>query len=230
MADADEVVARLQAQARRPLHRALAEREGPGARARRAAASTSSGSISLTASATFLEAQPEQRTLEDNIAAQHEHDPRSTSSTACRSTAARIMAAFGCNFEGDMLDAARARHDRSRLRHRRRARPHDQAASRSPTRWRWATPLSIKRAGRRGARRYPDLTPVAASARHARHGGRQRLCRAGDGRRDLRLRGRPASAAARSPRTRAPPATSAPRTSCSCARRWASRPASTSTS
>ena len=39
----------------------------------------------------------------------------------------------------------------------------------------------------------------------------------------------PAWAAARSPPTRAPPATSPPRTWCSCARRWASRPASTST-
>ena len=39
----------------------------------------------------------------------------------------------------------------------------------------------------------------------------------------------PAWAAARSPRPTARPATSAPRTSPSCARRWASRPASTST-
>ena len=93
----------------------------------------------------------------------------------------------------------------------------------------WATPLAIKRVGRRAARALARSRHRAASARHPRHGDRQCLCRPRNGRDALRRRRSPGSAAARSPATPARPAMSAPRTWSSCATKWASRPASIST-
>ena len=89
---------------------------------------------------------------------------------------ASIMAAFGCNFEGEiphqrvldlmqqLLDIA-AEHG---------VKP--QVFSLADT-MAWATPKSIRATGRQGARALPRTDAVAASARHARHGHRQRLCR-----------------------------------------------------
>ena len=185
------------------------------------------GSFSLTASATFL-ARNQQRSMEDNLVQAHE-TIRLYKQHGIKLKRASIMAAFGCNFEGEiphqrvldlmqqLLDIA-AEHD---------VRP--EVFSLADT-MAWATPKSIKRAGRPRARAVPGpdarrciCTTRAAWGLPTPMPGWRWASR-------FSTPPSPASAAARSPRTRAPRAMSAPRISCSCATRWASRPASISTS
>ena len=142
------------------------------------------GSFSLTASPTFL-ARNQQRSMEDNIQQAHE-TIRAYKQHGIPLKRASIMAAFGCNFEGEiphqrvldlmqqLLDIA-AEHG-----------VQPQVFSLADT-MAWATPKSIKATGRQGARALPGTDPVAASARHARHGRRQCVCGAGDGCCDFRL-------------------------------------------
>ena len=73
---------------RRPLHRAVAQRQRASNARSPPAALDIKGSISLTASETFLQ-RNQQRTMEDNLAAAARDDAHSTGSMACRSSAAR---------------------------------------------------------------------------------------------------------------------------------------------
>ena len=141
------------------------------------------GSLSLTASAKFL-ARNQQRSMEENAAAQHDLI-RLYKENNVPIERASIMAAFGCNFEGDIphervLGLIRTIFDL--------AEEHGltiKLISLADT-MAWATPLSIKRLV--GAVREQVSRPAAraAPARHARIGLRQRLCGIGDGRRRIR--------------------------------------------
>jgi hypothetical protein len=92
----------------------------------------------------------------------------------------------------------------------------------------WATPRSVERLIGAVRNKWPELEIALHPARHPRHrpGHAYAGLRMGVTKFDASIA---AWAAARSPPPTARPATSAPRTSPSCARRWASRPASTST-
>ena len=92
----------------------------------------------------------------------------------------------------------------------------------------YANPAQVKRLFTRLRAEVGDKCRRRASAQHARPGPRQRGGGARRGRDAPSTRRWAASAAA--PMRRAPPATSSPRTWCSCSRRWGSTPASTSTS
>ncbi len=183
------------------------------------------GSFSLTASAAFL-ARNQQRSMEDNIRAAH--DTVAMYKRLCiPMERAGLMAAFGCNFEGDiqharvlemvqlLLDIC-AEHDVA-----------PRVFSLADT-MAWATPKSIRELVGKVRERFPDLT-LSLHLHDTRGLG---IANAYAGLEmgvaifDRRWRG---SAAARSPRTRAQRGTSAPRTWCSCSTRWGSRPASTST-
>ena len=140
-----------------------------------------------------------------------------------------ILGAFGCNYEGELVDradpAARAAGARRGRAGRLQAQGHqahrrhglgDAALGRSPDR---RHPHQVARAR---DRRCTCTTRAAPAWRPP-----MPACSSASPSSTPRSR---AWAAARSPRPTARPATSAPRTSPSCARRWASRPASTSTS
>ena len=92
-----------------------------------------------------------------------------------------IMAAFGCNFEGDIPVARVVALVQQIL---------DVAQEHGVTlkyitladTMAWATPLAVKRVVGALARALATARHRAASARHPRHGDRQCLCRAGNGR------------------------------------------------
>ena len=172
------------------------------------------GSLSLCASAKFL-ARNQQRSMEENLAAQHEmiHLFKAANVPIERGS---IMAAFGCNFEGDiahetvlallqqMLDVA-AEHGLN-----------IKILSLADT-MAWATPVAVT-AGRTSGSRCTCTTPAAWASPTP-----MPACRWGWTSSTARSL---VSAAAHLPRTRARPAMSAPRIWSSCVRKWASRPAS----
>ncbi len=112
------------------------------------------GSLSLTASAKFL-ARNQQRTMEENLAAQHELIGLYKQHNVAIERAS-IMAAFGCNFEGEIphatvlgliaqiFDLAEEHELNIKL------------ISLADT-MAWASPLSIKRLVGAVRQRYPDL-------------------------------------------------------------------------
>jgi len=112
------------------------------------------GSLSLTASAKFL-ARNQQRSMEENVAAQHDLI-RLYKENDVPIERASIMAAFGCNFEGDIphervLGLVRTIFDL--------AEEHGltiKLISLADT-MAWATPLSIKRLVGAVRDKYPDL-------------------------------------------------------------------------
>ena len=90
------------------------------------------------------------------------------------------------------------------------------------------TPVKVQRAMEAALKHYAIDDISGPLPRHLRPGAGQHAGQPGDGRLAVRHLGRPAWAAARTPR--APPATSRPRTWSTCCTAWASRPASTWTS
>ncbi len=186
---------------------------------------TNTGTIQLAASEKFLK-RNQNRTAEQQLAGQHAI-VEMYKAAGIAVERGSIMAAFGCNFEGDIpvshvvslvqqiLDVAKQHGvtlDYVTLA--------DTMA--------WATPLAVKRVVGALRERWPDLD----FALHLHDTRGMAIANAFAGlemgvtRFDSSVA---ASAAARSPATPAPPAMSAPKTSCSCATNWASRPASIST-
>jgi hydroxymethylglutaryl-CoA lyase len=174
-------------------------------------------SITLTASETFLK-RNQRRTMAENLAAQR----ISISNYKAKGIAiesAGIMAAFGCNFEGEVpprrvidligqvLELA-AEHDVKI----KKVTLADTMA--------WATPAWRASAIPTCASTCICMTRAAWESPTPTPGWRWAST--------VSMPRWPGSAAARSRRTRARPAMSAPRTSCLCARRWGSRPASIS--
>lgn len=116
---------------------------------------TLKGSLSLTASAKFL-ARNQQRSMQENVAAQHDII-RLYKRHGVPVERASIMAAFGCNFEGDiphervlgLIDTIFEIAEEHGLTIKRIGLADTMA---------WATPLSIKRLVGAVRERYPDLT------------------------------------------------------------------------
>ena len=184
------------------------------------------GTIQLCTSEKFLK-RNQNRTMEQQLAGAARHR-RDVQGARHRGRARQHDGGVRLQFRGRYSGRARGFAGRANSRRGEGARRHAANMSRSPTPWRGRRRFDQAR-GRGVARALARSRHRAAPARHARHGDRQCLCRTGNGRDALRLPRSPGSAAARSPATRAPPAMSAPRISCSCATKWASRPASIST-
>ena len=139
-----------------------------------------------------------------------------------------ILGAFGCNYEGELsteliLQRVQLALDEAELA------GFKLKGIKLTDAMGWATPRSVERLIGAIRNKWPELE--IALHLHDTRGTGQAAAYAGlrTGRHQVRRLDRRAWAAARSPRPTARPATSAPRTSPSCARRWASRPASTST-
>ena len=139
-----------------------------------------------------------------------------------------VMAAFGCNYQGDVPVADVVDRVAEIL---------DLAEEFGVTldsvfladTMGYANPAAMERVLGAVRSRWPDAGARPAPARHAGPRHRQRPRGAADGRRPVRLDLRRASAAARSPDTKGRQATCAARSWSSSARSWASRRASTST-
>ena len=139
-----------------------------------------------------------------------------------------VMAAFGCNYQGDIAPAQVISTLEDGLAIAEEAGADIKYFSLADTMG-WATPMRIERVLGEVRSRWPDSADLAAPARYPRARRRQCACRAQDGRYPIRLDRRWAWAVARSPDSQRRPATSAPRNWCCSARRWASTPASIST-
>ncbi len=187
MADAEEVVARLQAAAGRQLHRRCGStRKGSSARIATRPLRHRRARSRSRASEKFLK-RNQNRTLRGELRGAARHDRACTRSTASPVERGVDHGRVRLQLRGRHADRARARAWSAQVfEHRGRARRRRSKSSASPTRWRWATPATDQAHGRRGARHVSRPATRPASARHARHGHRQRLCRPGDGRRHVR--------------------------------------------
>ena len=139
------------------------------------------------------------------------------------------MAAFGCNYQGDISPAQVVRTLEDGLAIAAEAGAEITLFSLADTMG-WATPARIERVLGEVRARWPDMQ--LALHLHDTRGLAVANAHAGaaHGRERNSIPPSAASAAARSPARRGRPATSAPRSWCCCARRWASTPASISTS
>ena len=139
-----------------------------------------------------------------------------------------VMAAFGCNYQGDITPEQVVRTVADGLAVAAEAGATITDVSLADTMG-WATPARIERGVGAVRERWPRAAHRPAPARHARPRRGERACRPAARRGPLRLAPWAAWAAAPSPARRARRATSARRSWCCSARRWASPPASTST-
>ena len=228
MADADDVVQRFQAEARRALHRAVAQREGVSSARWRRSSFTLEGKISATPRRSSRCATTTARPREniDGAARRDRHlqGARHSGHQRRRHGGVRLQLPGRHAASRRIIDIVAADlRARGRERHRAEehlARRHDGVGD------------AGGRSSAASARCARDSRSTASSL-HLHDTRGMGIANAYAGLEmgvDMFDTASRASAAARSPATRARPATSAPRTSCSCARRWASRPASTSTS
>ena len=226
MADAEEVVARLQAPARHRVQLHLPECQGHEPRgrdeqARRPREPERDGERDV------LE-EEHQRTIEETFVGTEKRVGLLQVDSTFRCERVSVMAAFGCNYEGDidpqhvigMVERLMGIAQRQRRRHQADpARRHDglgESADDPPD-------------GRSGADRWPDKRINLHLHDTRGLGLDQCVRRDGDGRRRFRRRGRRARRMSRTPASRTRPATSPPRISCTCATSSASRRASIST-
>ncbi len=111
--------ARHHAASRRRLHRAVAQRQGFRARAGNSTGSRSKARSSSAASEKFLK-RNQNRTAEQQLAGQHAI-VEMYKANGVPVERGSVMAAFGCNFEGDVPVVARGRAGRANPRRRRRS-------------------------------------------------------------------------------------------------------------
>jgi hydroxymethylglutaryl-CoA lyase len=153
MADAEEVVSRFTPK-RGVRYTALWLNDRGFERAVKTHRLDVAGGIALTASETFLK-RNQHRTLAENLAAQHKTiELYKAYGVPVRSSA--IMAAFGCNFEGDIPVATVLGQVRQILDIAAEHSLQIQSLTLADT-MAWATPLSIKRLVGAVCDRYPEL-------------------------------------------------------------------------
>ena len=184
------------------------------------------GSISLCASDAFTQKNLH-RSHVDNVAAMRKQTALHLENNVPVPRIG-VMAAFGCNYQGDIAPAQVVSTLEDGLDIAEEAGAEIEYFSLADTMG-WATPLRIERVIGEVRSRWPDMKialhlhdtrGLAVANAHA--GAEARRARSS-------TRRSAGSAAARSPASRRRPAISAPRSWCCCARRWASTPASIST-
>ena len=174
-ADAEAVVEGFKAKPGRRLHRAVVQRRraGAGARlqgqARRSPARSRSPPPKPSRARTSTAAMP-------RTSRRCASRPPCTFRSGVPVTRIGVMAAFGCNYQGDISPGAGGPHARGRLGDRRRGRHRDHAVLAGRHHGLGHAGAHRARA-RRGARALAGDAALAASARHARPRRGQRACR-----------------------------------------------------